>query len=173
MPITLSSFSLPAPATIILPDGTQAPLRPLSMAEDRAVERAFDEPPVPLVKDPDKGSKAPRVPDTNDPVYRRAAYARYVETLVAKIAVAIGLELDAGGTPTPFGAVLGDPGKERAWLRDAVDGLADRITGPWLDSAAEALRAVSLGEQIGACGEGFTGTPSGRPTATTGDAPDD
>jgi hypothetical protein len=169
MPVTLSSFSLPDPATLTLPDGTKVELRPLSMVDDSAVSNAIPQVRAPMIKDPGKGSDAPKVADTEDPDYQRALVLRYTQIQLARLAVAMGYELEGvtpGGKTLVWSEVRDDPDRSAAWVRDVVEELTAVVTKTWYEAATKALESLELGAQIAERGEGFTGGASASPTPT-------
>lgn len=90
-------------------------VRGLTMDETRLAQEAFTRPPVPLMKDPTKGSASAPIPNTDDPGYVKAARAHDDDVKAACVAIATGL-VDAGAGVEPIKAAAA---KVRATMHDA------------------------------------------------------
>lgn len=122
----------PAPEVTIR--GVTVRPRPLTLREAAAVRESFPRPIPPLVKDPAKGSLAPKIPDEQDPEYRRACQANYYAVLVAEAAIAVGWT--TGGAGFKADAARED---RDAWLRAASTEIAGVLTEPELAAIGDAL----------------------------------
>lgn len=151
MPTSLTAFAMPEPQTITMPDGSIATIRPLSLHIEQAVDKAFPQPRIPMIKDPNKGSNAPMIEDSKDPAYSQAITEIYYTRRLACVIVAIDLEIDG----SRFGDCK-DPGQ---WLQDAVKAMIPRVTPGWFKYARELLDSLTLPNAISEAGSKNSSTP--------------
>lgn len=76
--------------------GVPVTMRGLSAYEQSAIEKAHPRPTAPMGPDPSRGSKAPFIERTDDPVYKAAVNVWWYEQMAAQIAVAIEYQTEAG-----------------------------------------------------------------------------
>lgn len=92
--------------------GREVEVRALSAADTDAIRQALPPPAPPMIKDPQRGSAAPRVPDHDDPGYRLALRSYGQLYQAAEAALAMGLEVegkrpgDEGYLPAAAHAVM-------------------------------------------------------------------
>jgi hypothetical protein len=120
--------------TLTLHDGGTVEAVELSGADDAAIREAMPPPQPPLVKDPNRGSAAPLVPNENDPAFRAAFDGWYGRRAVVRLAAATGWEPDGLGKWNPDAPVEA----RRAWCEK---------------THAEVLRAVGEAELVRLCGD--------------------
>lgn len=149
---TLAAFALPEPLTIVLPDGKEYPLRPLAMMTERRIEELLPVPDPPLVKDPGKGSTAPKIPDRDDPEYKRAFVETFYHRKVVKIAVGAGLVIEDQR--------FEESGDQGQWIKQALETIVPRVTLDWLDYASKKLEELAMPECIARAALGNSSPPS-------------
>jgi hypothetical protein len=118
--------------TLRLNDGREVAAVELSGADEAAIREAMPPPRPPMVKDPTKGSNAPRVADDTDAGYVAAFDAWYGRRSVVRLAAAVGWE----------------PEGHAAWDRDAPV----EIRAAWCSRAhAEVTACMSEAEIVRLC----------------------
>lgn len=132
---TLMAEGPPPAPEVRLRGGVKVRPRPLTLRETAAVREAIPRPLPPMVKDPAKGAAALKIPDENDPAYRRACADHYYAMLVAEAAIAIDFEVEGLG---PFCAAH-EPPQRAEWIRRASEDLSRVLTEPELAAVNEAL----------------------------------
>lgn len=119
-----------ATALVNLPDGSTVTLRALTAREKDLVDDAFPRPLPPMKKDPTKGSDAPFIPDRADPGYDKQLRRHVKDQQRAHLAIAMDAPDKQGATYTKA-----EPANRAAWLKEAVDRLADE----WLDDVLQMM----------------------------------
>lgn len=94
--LTLSSILGTAAPRSLLIDGRSVSVRRLTLADDLLMDILLPPPTPPMIKDPNAGSLAPKVPDQNDPKYRRERAAWFSSRLAVEAAIALGAASDDG-----------------------------------------------------------------------------
>ena len=158
-PPTLASFARPRPLMVDMPDGTRAPLRPLSLDTEISIDLAFDRPAAPMIKDPNAGSKAPKIENTDDPGYQKAVVQDYYTRIMARAAVGLDLkiEMTAGGELIGFDEI--GPEDQKRWLIAAVASLGPLVSRDWLRMIDNAFDTLALPGMIAGAGLGNSSTP--------------
>lgn len=174
MTITLESFGAFEPARVTLPgSGGVADMRPLSMAEVAAIERAKPRPLAPYGKDPEKGSHAAKIARHDDPAYRRAYDSWWREQELLHVALALGYTpRDSANAWTDESIVDGGEAdaQRKRWCQAALAELGGRLPGPWVTSAYVRLQKASGAEaMLEAVGPGNCGSPGTEDTSAPGD----
>jgi hypothetical protein len=141
--------------------GVAIDARALLWAEHKAIEEAFPAPRPPMVKDPTKGSGAPKIPDYHDQGYIEQDNAWFDRATVMRLAVAIGLR-PAGQPAWTHRLPLAE---RRAWLEAAETELAENLTKADMDSLRAQYAKPTLDAALVEAGEGNSG--GGQP-ATAG-----
>lgn len=70
--------------------GREFAARRVTGIEQDLITRIYPRPEPPLVADPDKGSKAPLVPDLNDPAYKASEEGFFSDFVMCVVAVGVG-----------------------------------------------------------------------------------
>lgn len=148
---TLASFALPEPHTIVMPNKSKVPIRPLSLELEDQIEAIFPYPDVPMVKDPGKGSKAPEVENRDDPEYKESCVRAYYSQRLIKIAVAIGLEHEGEDFAIAQDRVQ--------WCALVISKLTNVVTREWVEYAERTLNEISLPDCIAKAASGNSSTP--------------
>lgn len=140
---------------LTLPNGAKVTARELSAADDRAIRDAMPPPLPPMVKDPGKGSAAPKVPQTTDPAYVSAFNEWFSRRSVVRLAAAMGWENRSGRAWDRTA-----PAEIRAaWCAEAVSELSAAMSVDDLNRLYEAYTAAADGEDDGV-GLGNSGSGS-------------
>lgn len=84
------------PSKTIEVSGVTLTVRDLRPGEAKALERLFPAPIAPLGPDPRAGSKAPPIPRTDNPTYRKQSLERYRAVHPAELAIATGWKDPSG-----------------------------------------------------------------------------
>jgi hypothetical protein len=115
-------------------------VRQVSYNESRAIARAFPRPFPPLIKDPAKGSAAPKIPDTADPEYRLAVEHWSERIELAELGVAMQLGVGPASDPIRFDPK--DPEAIRSWATLAVQKLGDEYTVDEINRLRDAVYSL-------------------------------
>lgn len=124
-----------------LAPGVRVTLRALSDGAAADVLAAFVRPVPPMKSDPAKGSLAPKVEDTDDPVFVAAMERWYRQVRRVRVAIAAGHTLADG---LGFEAVATDAEKA-AWMRRADAEIAQGLGESHVAKLAAALAEMTVG----------------------------
>lgn len=130
--------------------GVSVTMRGLSAYEQSAIEKAHPRPTAPMGPDPSRGSKAPWIERTDDPVYKAAVNVWWYEQMAAQIAVAIDYQTSAGLSWTN---ARGRDEERRAYVKSAIADLCGGeegglLTREILDQAAVKLVSLQMGAAV-------------------------
>lgn len=133
--------------------GRKITARPLLNAEHKAISAAFPPPRPPMMKDPTRGSDAPKIPNLEDADYIEADNAWYERAAVMRLAVAIGLEPEG----QPAWSHRLPPEQRRAWLEAAERELDEHLTKAEMDTLRRQYARPTLDSALAEAGEGNSG----------------
>jgi hypothetical protein len=108
--------------------GKPVTLRLTSAITQARIEETIPRPRPPMVQDPNKGSLAPKIPDTSDPAWLEAMEHRARKLQIVEVAIAMDLEVNAEGTGlAKWGDCKTVVGRE-LWADAAIDALGSTLT---------------------------------------------
>jgi hypothetical protein len=109
--------------------GKPVTLRLTSAITQARIEETISRPRPPMVQDPNKGSLAPKVPDTSDPAWLEAMEHRARRLQIVEVAIALDLEIrDLGEDCFCKWSECPTPEERRKWAEVAERTLGDTLT---------------------------------------------
>lgn len=127
--------------------GEPVKVKALSVAERDRIMALFPEPEPPLMKDPAKGSAAPRQPDRENPAYRAELYAWRTRQMAMVAVVATGIShLPPASPAMVYSRAMSDE-EARAFLSSAADALVEALTDAELGQIVAAERRAASWSQ--------------------------
>ena len=128
MPISLLELAAELESSTFTLRGNEIPIRALSAAEWRQIKSIFapDRPRPPLVRDPQRGGKAPQIADPDDPVYREA-FDGWLEDLQI-LGIVAGAQIEGPDGVEWTLARQWDDERLKAWAMRVVEWVRDRLT---------------------------------------------
>jgi hypothetical protein len=111
--------------------GKPVTLRLTSALTQARIEETLSRPRPPMVQDPNKGSLAPKVPDTSDPAWLEAMEHRARKLQIVEVAIAMDFEVPTPGDPLEGTRRWSDcqsTFEREAWATEAINVLGSTLT---------------------------------------------
>jgi hypothetical protein len=109
--------------------GKPVTLRLTSAITQARIEETIPRPRPPMVQDPNKGSLAPKIPDTSDPAWLEAMEHRARKLQIVEVAIAMDIEIESPQPAIPsLWAECASETRRQRWAELAVDQLGSTLT---------------------------------------------
>lgn len=155
--VSAESFGALKTFEAVLPNGTKVLGVPVTLLDDRVLEKVHPRPTPPMKRPPGTGSSHMLKPDPDDPEFELAFGKWFDQDRLIKVAISLRYIIQDLGN---WHQILGDEEQLKRWISDVIEELEPKVSVVWIRSYMLNLEKQSLGIMVDEAGRGNSSTPS-------------